>query len=212
MAKLKATKEYIKYSDDLFCTTANNVIKAMKTHEVFENFIPEADLLATIILEFEEILPLAKRMDSIAVDKKNKLREQAVPHLSKLCDDVNGLAQGDEEIIKLSGFPYTQFGKDAAVALKSIENFKFLYTNMKGVFNVKSKRQTSAYQVALLYSFEDPRGQSSPNWLRKVSNKFNFKVDLGVTTGKVYVKLVFFGKKGDVVETETIEVPIYAVS
>ncbi|MBE8715200.1 hypothetical protein [Sphingobacterium hungaricum] len=203
---MKATNAYKKYSYPKFGEFMVNTIKKQSENKIFENEWPRMAQLKPIC---DRYLAL---MDEIKNNRKpesetlrDDVRTEAHEVLKKNVNAVNGIADGDEAILIASNLPYTKVGSGKAIHLVPVTEYLVKYTSEVGTYNIKFKAQHSMKLVSVFFTTENPFVNEKVTWAREDYFKSSIVFRSGLTSGRVFIKLVLKGSLGDTIETPILE-------
>lgn len=205
---MKALKDFKSYSDTKISSFASVVDEKMGKTNVFDDYKATYELLNPALVAYNAAYPLSVRGGEDAITEKDRLKKILIGILEELCDGVNMVAKGRIEIIQLSGFNHSKEGSTAGVPLIPVSEFKIKFTANAGVFEISYKAQRSVKTANVFFSHENPALVEDPKAGVRVMTKSKQNVNIGLTSGYIYIWIVLNGILGDEVTSPVIYTPI----
>lgn len=202
----KVIGDYSREKDSSLAVLALHIVTCLTGHLAYKALEDQVLLLKSLYEKFTIAIQTSQSGSGVSRAEKKSLRALLLLELLHLSHGVNFYGFNDLVLLLGSGFRLAgSSGSTKTRFLTPLKNVLIMLTTMLGIFDVKLKRQTSMYDITVLYTFEDPFVNPNTRWESYSTHLTSFSLNVGRKEGKVWFKIQARGKAGDMVESTIIE-------
>ena len=204
MRKVKALRDYVRFSDAELLKKAHAVSSGLKGNASYPNPNPSLKILDVANQNFEDALANAKSRDQVKAEEKNVIRRLLIGHLDNLRDYVNATTPGDRAKLLSTGFT-VGIETGSLKAVGDVTNFKAVPGKNSGEVVAGVRKVYGAKSYRFDYG-ETP--VKDDNWKTVVSTTCKHKLT-GLPRGKEFdFRIGAVGNKGEVVYSGVLSVVV----